>query len=300
MCMSTAKASPAISSTSVPKPAPFSSTNRGSRRIRRTSSARSAPRSIASRTTWRAPTTPVSTRTPTVRRRSGKTCLPCTRSPTRPGTCTESRTRRRPSATRCSRQRGKRSSSARHPLRHRRPRTTSTPASIRTCRTSTAKRLVGTAGRSICGPPIQTGLRRVLACNERRRYAGDLAGGDLLGDLQNLLHVGLRHFRADLAETDPVVRQPEDGVRPARELVVEHLLDRRVDRDVDALQRARQHLLAEIRLVCVDAYPPHVPFLRGIEHTEPAATGDLEDDVRAGGDLIQCGRFALGLVDPVL
>ena len=31
----------------------------------------------------------------------------------------------------------------------------------------------------------------------------------------HLLHVGLRHLRADLAETDAVVLQAEDGVRAA-------------------------------------------------------------------------------------
>ena len=109
-----------------------------------------------------------------------------------------------------------------------------------------------------------------------------------------------RHLRADLAEADAVVLEAEDGVRPAGELAVQHLLDRRVDRGVDALHRARQHLRAEIRLVGVDADPPHVALLRGVEHAEPAAARDLEDDVRARGDLVQRGRLALRLVDPVL
>ena len=97
-----------------------------------------------------------------------------------------------------------------------------------------------------------------------------------------------------LPSADAVVLQAEHGVGAAGELAVEHLLDRRVDGRVDALHRARQHLRAEVRLVGVDADPPDALLLRCVEHAEPAAAGDLEDDVRAVGDLVQrrCLHFA--------
>ena len=123
---------------------------------------------------------------------------------------------------------------------------------------------------------------------------------DLLPDLPHFREVRRRHFGADLAEPDAVVLQVEDRVPAARERACEHLLDRVVHGRVDALQRARQHLRAEVRLVGVDADPPHVLLLRSVEHAEAAAARHLEDDVRAGCDLAERGLLALGLVDPVL
>ena len=90
------------------------------------------------------------------RRRSGKTCLPCTRSRTRSGTCTASSE----AMTECyALQTTARAAQlfGADPTAAQATASTPTPASIRTCRTSTARRRAGTAGRSICGPPTPTG-----------------------------------------------------------------------------------------------------------------------------------------------
>ena len=57
---------------------------------------------------------------------------------------------------------------------------------------------------------------------------------------------------------------------------------------------------AEEALVGVDADPPHALGLRGVERAEAAATGDLEDDVGAGRDLVERDLLALRLGAEVL
>ena len=59
-------------------------------------------------------------------------------------------------------------------------------------------------------------------------------------------------------------------------------------------------VLAEVRLVGVDADPAHVLLLRGGEGAEAALARDLEDHVRAAGDLVERELLALRLVDEVL
>ncbi len=99
---------------------------------------------------------------------------------------------------------------------------------------------------------------------------------------------------------EPPCGDAEDEVRAALVLARERPLDRLVDALVDLLDRARQHLRAEVQLVAVDADPPDVGLLGRVEDAEAAAAGDLEHDLRALGDLLQCDLLALRLVDEVL
>ena len=77
-------------------------------------------------------------------------------------------------------------------------------------------------------------------------------------------------------------------------------LDRVEDRHVDLLQRARDDLRAEVGLVGVDADRLHALLLGGVDRAEPARAGDLEDDLRALGDLVECDLLALRLVGEAL
>ena len=108
-----------------------------------------------------------------------------------------------------------------------------------------------------------------------------LPGDDLLLDL---LHLRLDRPRAPSARTsraDAVLLEPVDGVLAALEVAVLRVLDREVDRRVDALQRRGEDVRAEEALVGVDADAPDVLRLRGVERAEAAAARDLEDDNRA-------------------
>src|SRR5919199_206230 len=122
---------------------------------------------------------------------------------------------------------------------------------------------------------------------DRRRDVLDLPGGDLLMDLLHLLDEGGRDLLRDLADPDAAVLDAERRVAAALERARLHLLDRRVDGHVDLLQRARQDVAAEVRLVGVDADPPDLLLLRRVQGPEAAAAGDLEHDVRAGRDLVE-------------
>src|SRR3954452_20541700 len=113
-----------------------------------------------------------------------------------------------------------------------------------------------------------------------RRNVLDLAADDVGSDLVHLRDLRGRHLRADLADADAVLLQAEDPVA-GLEVTVDHALDRKEDRCVDALDGTREDVRAEERLVCVDADPPHALLLRSVERTEPAAARDLEDHARA-------------------
>src|SRR4029079_2835131 len=119
-------------------------------------------------------------------------------------------------------------------------------------------------------------------------------------DLLGRGDVLLVRLRAQRAETDTVLVDPEDDVPPALERALLELLDREEDRAVDALERARQHVRAEERLVAVDSDPPHVVVLRGRERAEAATAGALDHALGAGRDLVQRELLALRLVLPVL
>src|SRR5215210_3780830 len=136
--------------------------------------------------------------------------------------------------------------------------------------------------------PLQRGGRR------------DLAVDDPLLELVDLVENVLRHLVARLAERDALVLQVEDRVGPALERPLLHGLRRVVHGRVDALDRARQDVRPEVRLVAVDADAPLPLLLRGVERAEPAAAGDLEHDLRALRDLVERDLLALVLRDEVL
>src|SRR5207247_8059741 len=93
----------------------------------------------------------------------------------------------------------------------------------------------------------------------------DLAGDDLRLDGVDLLHVGRGDARADLPEAHPAVLEVEDEVLPADERACHSGLDREVDAAVDALDSARQDVLAEVGLVLVNADAPDAGPLRGVQ-----------------------------------
>ena len=109
----------------------------------------------------------------------------------------------------------------------------------------------------------------------RRRL--DLAGDDLRAKERDLLENRSRHDRADLAQGDAVVLQVEGEVAATLELAALRTLDGEVDAVVDALDRARQDVRAEVRLVDVDADALDAGLLRRVERAEAARAGDCED-----------------------
>src|ERR671918_124715 len=128
----------------------------------------------------------------------------------------------------------------------------------------------------------------------------DLAGDDQLGLRHRLVDGLLRRVRRELAEPDAVLREAERRHAAALEGVVHDRLDGREHGHVHALERAREDVVAEERLVGVHADAPDAPLLGAVESTEPAAAGDLEHDVRAVGDLVERELLAPRLVDEVL
>ena len=71
------------------------------------------------------------------------------------------------------------------------------------------------------------------------------------------------------------------------------LLDRVVDAGVDSLHTARQHALGVAVLVDVDADAPDACVVGRLERAETAAACDLEEHLRALGDLVLRDRLAL-------
>src|SRR5689334_20356206 len=153
--------------------------------------------------------------------------------------------------------------------------------------------------RNFRGVPVNPDHLDELGLRNFGRYVFDLAADDVGANLIDLRDLGLRHLRRDLADADAVVLQPEDDVA-ALELAVDDELDRVVDRCVDPLDRAREDVRAEERLIGVDADPPHTLLLRRVERTEPAAARDLEDHAGALLDLVERDLLALRLVREVL
>src|SRR3954452_18177181 len=159
------------------------------------------------------------------------------------------------------------------------------------------KRFVIPRSSSAASTPCRRppGLRR--AADGVRR--GDLAGRELLLDRVDLGLV-LRAGLADLADPDAVVRDGAERVRPALVLVLLDRQDLLEHGHVALLQRAREHLRAEVGLIGVDADRLHALLLGRVDGAEPALAGDLEDDLGALGDLVQRDLLALRLVDEVL
>src|SRR5690349_18752789 len=91
-----------------------------------------------------------------------------------------------------------------------------------------------------------------LAGAAHRVRRGDLPGRELLLDRRDLRLV-LRADLADLADPDAVVRDGVQRVGPALVLVLLDGQDLLEDGHVDLLQRAREHLRAEVGLVGVHA-----------------------------------------------
>src|SRR4051812_5753437 len=137
-------------------------------------------------------------------------------------------------------------------------------------------------------------IRSLGAALPHRVGRCDLAALDLVLDRLDLVGVLLAR-RADLADADAVVVEVRDGVRPALVRIVLDRLDRVEDRHVDLLQRARDDLRAEVGLVGVDADRLHALLLRRVDRAEAAGARDLEDDLRALGDLVERDLLALVL-----
>src|SRR5581483_4345939 len=150
-------------------------------------------------------------------------------------------------------------------------------------------------------PPGSVGRPRrdPVALRERRRHL-ERARDDLLLVAVHQGDVGLRHRGVDLADAHAAVLQVEEEVGAAGELPVGDLLDRLVDAVVDALDAAREHLLREAVLVHVDADPPDVRLVGRLQGAQPAAPRDLEQHLRALGDLVLCDGLALVGRDEVL
>src|SRR5918912_1730259 len=124
----------------------------------------------------------------------------------------------------------------------------------------------------------------------------DLARDDLALQRVHLGDVRLRHLLADLAEPEAAVLERERHVRPALELAVLRCADDADHPQVDPLHRAREDVRPEVRLVDVHADAPDLLLLRRLQRAEPARAGDVEDDLRARGDLVQRERLALVLL----
>jgi hypothetical protein len=75
--------------------------------------------------------------------------------------------------------------------------------------------------------------------------------------------------------------------------------DRLTDANVDLLRGAGEDVVPQEALVVVDAEAPLL-LLRALERTEPAAAGDLEDDVGVLAHLLERDFLALVLRDEVL
>src|SRR5919201_3491772 len=124
----------------------------------------------------------------------------------------------------------------------------------------------------------------------------DLARDDLPLQRVHLGDVRLRHLRADLAEPEAAVLERERHVRPALELAVLRRTDDADHPQVDPLHCAREDVRPEVRLVDIDADAPDLLLLRRLQRAEAARPGDVEDDFRARGDLVQRERLALVLL----
>src|SRR4051794_24030110 len=172
--------------------------------------------------------------------------------------------------------------------------------SIALLATSEPKRLViPRSSRAGAAPDIGSVATGAPALLDLGRDVGDLARLDLLHDLVHLVLV-LGALRGDLAQADAAGLDVEHLVRAALEGAVLGGLDRVVDGHVDLLQGAREDLRTEVALVGVDADALDALLLGGVERAEAALAGDLEDDLRALGDLVERDLLALRLVDEVL
>src|SRR5512133_3228388 len=140
-----------------------------------------------------------------------------------------------------------------------------------------------------------------LLADDLRRL--DLAGDDLGLHLVDLDQPGLRNLglRADLPEGDAFVLQVEDEVAAALvPLATLRSLDCEEDPGVHPLHSAREDVVAEVRLVDVDADAPASGLLGRVQSTEAARTGHGEDHLRASVDLVLGDALALRLIDEVL
>ena len=118
--------------------------------------------------------------------------------------------------------------------------------------------------------------------------------------LVHLVEDVLRDLVRGRPERDALVLEVEQRVGAALEGALLGRLDGLEDRHVDALDRAREDVRAEVGLVLVDADPPLALLLRRVESAEAAAAGDLEHDLGALRDLVQRDLLALVLRDEVL
>src|SRR6476659_6556299 len=142
-------------------------------------------------------------------------------------------------------------------------------------------------------------VRWLLGAAHRVGDVADPAVIDLLLDLGDLARVFLSRG-VELAVADTAGLHRVGDVGAALVLAALDALDRVLHRHVDLLERAGEHLRAEVGLVGVDADALDALLLGGVEDAEAALAGDLEDDLRAARDLVERDLLALRLVDEVL
>src|SRR5215207_1547812 len=157
--------------------------------------------------------------------------------------------------------------------------------SILSFATRAPKRLVTPSSCSASGSVTVLLLHRV-------RDVGQLAARDLLLDLVDLRLV-LLALGVDLAEAGAARLDVEDRVGALGEVAVLDALDRVEHRHVDLLEGRGHDVRPEVRLVGVDADALDALLLGRVERSEAAAAGDLEDDLRALGDLVERQLLAL-------
>src|SRR5581483_8999243 len=173
------------------------------------------------------------------------------------------------------------------------------PRSSRRGASAIARAILSRRGvRPPCGGPTLVASFRPLL--DGRGDALDLAGLEELELRGDGVLDRRRHLRAPLAVADAADVRAELLVRAALQRAPLGGLDRVVDGDVDALQRARHHPRTEVALVGVHADSELPLLVCRVEHAEPALARDLELDDGALRDLVERLLLALRLGDEVL
>src|SRR5438094_297597 len=131
------------------------------------------------------------------------------------------------------------------------------------------------------------------------RGRGQCAALDLAQDLVQLGLQLWRHSEVVDRVTGTLIGDAE-GQRSGLELVVDDVLDRRVGRDVNLLEGAGDDGRVSVLLVGVDADAVDAGLAGLLQHAQPAAPCDLEEDVRVCIHLALGHTLALGRVGEVV